>query len=359
MKSFVAMLRASITMLRRNRILLITSLGIALISIFAFGWLFGSNSVTKLRLGVVDQDQSALSARMVAGLGASDSLSLSTGNLDEELQALRAGNRDAVLVVTSGFAADLARGDAHLQVYYDQSNPVTAATTRMAVQSIVASLNAQLSGRPLPVTLDEQAVSVHAFRLIDWLTPGMLGMLLMWANLSVGATLVAWRSQGILRRLAATPLRPVTLVSTQILARLVLSLAQGAILLGVAMAVFGVRVDGDWLALGATVTLGALAMLAVGFIVGSFAPNQDVAQSVTFLISFPMMFLGGSYFPTENAPAFLIPVVKALPLTYLNDALRQIINYGASFAAIQTDLLVLAAWMVVALIVSVRAFRWA
>jgi ABC-2 type transport system permease protein len=47
-----------------------------------------------------------------------------------------------------------------------------------------------------------------------------------------------------------------------------------------------------------------------------------------------------------------------MPLTYLNDALRQIINNGASFSGVQTDLLVIAAWLVVAVILATRAFRW-
>ena len=48
-----------------------------------------------------------------------------------------------------------------------------------------------------------------------------------------------------------------------------------------------------------------------------------------------MMFLSGSYFPTDSAPAFLTPLIKAMPLTYLNDALRQIINNGASLGGVR------------------------
>jgi ABC-2 type transport system permease protein len=233
-----------------------------------------------------------------------------------------------------------------------------AANARMAAQSIVASLNQQASHQPAAVTLQEQAVSVHNLRQIDWLTPGMLGMLLMWANLGVGVSLVEWRQRGILRRLAVTPLRSGVLISTQMLARLALSLAQGAALILVAMLVFGVQVTGSWLALGVAVALGALAMQGVGFAVGSFARTPEIANAAFFLISFPMMFLSGSYFPTDSAPAFLTPLIKAMPLTYLNDALRQIINNGASFSGVQTDLLVIAAWLVVAVILATRAFRW-
>jgi ABC-2 type transport system permease protein len=357
-KAFLAMLAASVTMLRRNRVLLITSLGLALISILVFGWLFGSGGTPKLELGVVNQDNSPVATQMVSGLKRSASLDVRTGSQGEELQALRGGNRNAVIVLAPGFGAALAQGHASLQVYYDQSNPVTQAAARMAVQSIVTGINQQLIGQPSPITIQEQAVSVHTLRQIDWLTPGMLGNMLMWANLGVGGALVLWRKQGTMRRLAATPLQPGTLISAQVAARLVISLAQAAALVAIAMLVFNVQVIGSWAALAAVVTLGALAMLSIGFAIGGFASTPDVATAVTFLISFPMMFLSGSYFPTDNAPAFLTPVIKALPLSYLNDALRQIMNNGAGFAAVRNDLLVLVAWMVAALLVSVRAFRW-
>lgn len=358
MKSFLTLLAASITMLRRNRVLLISSLGLALVSIFVFGWLFGDNGSAKLRLGIASADQSAVAAQFVAALRSSDSLAVSVGTQEGELQALRNGHRSAVLVLPVGFGANMVRGHAALQVYYDQSNPITQATARMAVQSAVASLNQQLTGQVAPVTLTEQAVSVHNLRQIDWLTPGMLGMLLMWANLTAGSVLVQWRQQGIMKRLAATPLRPGMLMTTQMLARLALSLGQGAILLAVAMLVFHVQMVGSWSALLLAVVIGTLTMLSLGFVAGSFAPTPEAAQAVTFLVSFPMMFLGGSYFPTDGAPAFLAPVVKALPLSYLNDALRQVINNGANVAGIQADLMILVAWMVVALLLSNRAFRW-
>lgn len=358
MKAFWALLSAGVAMLRRDRVLLLTSLGLALISIFVFGWLFGDNGAAKLQLGVVNEDGSPVAAQVVSELQRSGSLHVFTGTQDAELRALRAGNRNAVLVLPPGFGAALAQGHAQLQVYYDESNPVVDANARMAAQSIVQGINAQASGQPAPVTLQEQAVSVHHLRQIDWLTPGMLGMLLMWANLNLGAVLVQWRQQGILRRLAATPVRPGMLMASQMLARLVVSLVQGAVLVAVAMLVFHVQVVGSWAALALAVTLGALTMMAIGLLSGSFARTPDAALAVSFLISFPMMFLSGSYFPTDSAPAFLAPIIKALPLSYLNDALRQIMNNGASLAAVQTDLLILAAWMIAALLLSSRVFRW-
>jgi ABC-2 type transport system permease protein len=358
MKAFRDMLVASVKMLARNRILVITSLGVALISILVFGSLFGSSGSARLALGVVNEDGSPLAAQLVTALRASPSLAVSTGSGSAEVGALRHGERNAVIVLGPTFGADFAQGAAHIQVYFDQSNPVMQANAHMAVQSIVAGLNQSASRQAAAVTLDEQAVSVHALRQVDWLTPGQLGMMLMWANLSIGTVLVGWRRQGILRRLAATPLRSGTLIGAQVLARLVISVAQAAVLLGVAMAVFHVPMGGNWALLGLMVTLGALTMLSLGFVIGSFAPTQDAAQAIDFLISFPMMFLGGSYFPTSSAPDWLAPIIHALPLTHLNDALRQIINNGASFAVVQTDVMILLAWLLAALTLSIRAFRW-
>ncbi len=358
MKAFRAMLTASVLMLARNRLLIITSLGLALISILVFGSLFGNNGTARLALGVVNEDDSPLAAQVVTQLRRSPSLVVSSGAASEEVQALRDGHRDAVIVMAAGFGAALTQGRAQVHVYFDQRNPVTQASARMAVQSIVAGINQDVMHQQAPVTISEQAVSVRNLRQIDWLTPGQLGLLLLWTNLSVGTVLVGWRRQGIMRRLAATPLRSSVLVATQVLARLVISVAQATVLLAVAILVFHVQIVGSWLLVGLTVALGALTMLGLGFVVGSFAPTQDSAQGIYLLLSFPMMFLSGSYFPTSSAPAFLVPVIRAMPLSYLNDALRQIMNNGATLAAIQSDLLVLVAWMVAALLLSTRAFRW-
>jgi ABC-2 type transport system permease protein len=358
MKAFVTTWRAGVKMLRRNRALLVVTLGLPLISILVFGWLFGSNGTQKLELGVVNQDHSVIASQLVTQLEQNNALVVSVGTQSDELQALHAGNRGSVLVLPPGFGAALQAGNATALVYYDQSNPVVAAAARALVQSIVAALDQQVAGGQSPITLEEQAISVRDLREIDWLTPGMLGLLLMYANLSVGSQLVEWRRQGILRRLAVTPLRPSVLVSTQVLSRLALSLLQGAVLIAVAVAAFHVHVVGSWSALVVVVALGSLAMLALGFIIGSFARDASVAQAAFFLISFPMTFLAGSYFPTDGAPRFLAPVIHALPLTYLNDALRQVINNGADFAVIEGDLLVLAAWLFVATLLSARAFRW-
>ena len=80
-------------MLLRNRITLVTSLGIGLISMLLFGALFGSGGSDQLRLGIVDEDRQAASIQLVEGLKGLEALDIVEGERDAELQALAAGDR--------------------------------------------------------------------------------------------------------------------------------------------------------------------------------------------------------------------------------------------------------------------------
>lgn len=356
--NIITLLRTNFIMLTRQRGLIISSLGLAVISMFVFGFLFGSNSASKTRLGVVNQDASSVSAQVVSQLEKSDALQVYTGSSDEEQQALKDGQRDAVVILPAGFSQRLAQGGAHLQVYYDQSNPVTAASAQLTVKATVDGINSNIVHQPGPVILDQQTVAAKQLREIDFITPGMLGLLLMWANLAVGIQMVNWREMGITKRLAATPLKPLSMISAQVMARLALSLVQCALLLALAIRVFNVHIYGNIGLLALVVTVGALTLLAIGFAIASFVKKSEAANSILLLVSFPMMFLGGSYINVNSAPSFLQPLIHAMPLYYLNEALRQVIYNGAGWSAIQTGMLVLLAWIVASMLVVWRAFKW-
>ncbi len=353
-----ALLRTNFIMLIRQRSLILTSLGLAVISMLVFGFLFGGNNASKTRLGVVDQDSTSISAQIVQQLRQSNALQVFTGSSSEEQQALKDGDRDAVIIMPAGFSQQLVRGGAHLQVYYDQSNPITAASAQLTVKAIVDGINSKITHQPGPVTLVQQAVAAKELRVIDFITPGMLGVLLMWANLAVGIQLVNWRAMGITRRLAATPLKPLSMISAQVVARLALSLLQGALLLALAIWIFNVHIYGNIGLLALVVTVGALTLLAIGFAIASFVKKSEAASSILLLVSFPMMFLGGSYFDVNGAPSFLQPLIHIMPLYYLNEALRQVIYNGAGWSAIQTGVLVMLAWIVASMLVVWRAFKW-
>lgn len=358
LRSWFVLVETQVKLLLRNRAMLIGSLGLAIISMLIFGSLLGGTGAP-LSIAVVDEDGSPVAAQVVAAFKGTSGVQVSTpcptcGALD----TLKKGDVAAVVVLPAGFGRDLASGHATASVYYDGSNPTRGGQAQGLIGGVLSGVNRAITGAPEPITVQAQGVTRRVIRQIDWLTPGLAGMMVMWANLAVGATLIAWRERGILKRLAVTPLRPLTLLLTQIVSRLTFSVLQVVILLMIARAVFGVQVAGSYWTLGLVIVVATLAILAFGFVIGAFVPKSESAQAVSTLVAFPMMFLGGSYFDTAGAPDFLQPVIRAMPLTHINDAMRQVIIYGANLRDLQQQLLILLAWMVASLLIATRFFRW-
>lgn len=167
----------------------------------------------------------------------------------------------------------------------------------------------------------------------------------------VAGQVASWRERGILRRMQSTTLRASTFIAAQITARLTLNGLQAVIVLLIGNLVFGTQVNGSWLLLLAFVIMGTLAFMAIGFIIAGLAKTPESAGPISGFVSFPMMFLGGVFFPIKNMPKFLQPIVKLLPISHLSTALRQVMNVGAGIADLWPDTLLLGGWLIVAFVV--------
>jgi ABC-2 type transport system permease protein len=139
---------------------------------------------------------------------------------------------------------------------------------------------------------------------------------------------------------------------------MLIALVQAVIIVGVGMAFFGVEVTGPWALSIVFVVLGSMAFLALGYVLASFARTEDAANGMTQVVQFPMMFLSGVFFPIDLMPDFLQAIARIIPLTYLADALRQVMVGGAAFAPLGVCALVLTGWLVVCFAIAARTFRW-
>jgi ABC-type multidrug transport system, permease component len=340
----------------RNVTFWLISIFIAVLSMLVFGLLF-KPGVQAFDLAIVDQDHTAEAAQLSQAFTGLNNVNVVTGSQSEELAALADGNRGAVIIIPQGYASELQSAHASLQVYYDNTNLVRIGYVTSTVDSVIQAYNERIAGQAQPIALNKQGVETKNVRFIDFLTPGMVGMTIMFTNLAVGFMLVNWREQGILRRLGVTPLRPGLLIASQAASFSLVSLAQVTVLLTIARLVFGVTIEGSYLLLAVTGMLGVLCMLSLGYTIASFARSVTAYSAVQQLLAFPMLFLGRSYFPIDPSPA-LNPIVQAVPLTHLNDALREIINRGGGVGDVWTSWLVLLAWAVAGYLISIRLFRW-
>ena len=170
--------------------------------------------------------------------------------------------------------------------------------------------------------------------------------------------LVADREKLILKRLNATPLRRWQLVGSNIVMRLLIGIVQTALIIGVGAFVFHVQISGNPLLGAGFALVGALSFLALGYVIASFAKTEDAANGMVSAVQFPLMFLSGTFFPLEQMPNFLQVVARALPLTYLSDALRQTMVNGAALFPLWVCMAVLVGWSVVCFGIAARFFRW-
>lgn len=358
MRGFPRLVIAQAILLRRNVSYWIPTLGLAIIAMMVFGWLFQLGTQAFF-LGIVDEDHSDASQGLVQAFDGLENVKLKQGSRSHELSALDDGDRAAVVVIPPGFQAALAEGTSSLDVRYDATNPVRASYASATVEAVVDGFNTALAGESGPVIIQRQDVGTHRVDYIDFLTPGQAGLTLLWGALFGGIVFLAgWREMGILRRLGVTPLRPAALIASQGVSLALLSFVQVAIIFLVGRLAFGVTIHGSYLLLAVTLLLGIACMLALGYIIGSFLNTLTSASAVANLLAFPMMFLGGSWFPSDSAPNFLQPVVRAIPLTHLNEAMRAIVNQGEGLGDIWWNWVVLAAWGVAGYIIAVRVFRW-
>jgi ABC-2 type transport system permease protein len=215
-----------------------------------------------------------------------------------------------------------------------------------------------LGGKAPLVVASPQTVQTENLNFISYFVPSMLGLSVMQVGIFAAIPLVADREKGILKRLAATPLRRWQLVGSNVMMRLLIALTQTIIIVAVGSLAFGVEIVGSMVLTFAIVVLGAVTFLALGYVIASFATTEDSANGMTSMIQFPMMFLSGAFFQIDQMPQFLQIIARVIPLTYLADALRQVMVGGAPFAPLWLCFAVLGAWLVVCFGIASWKFRW-
>ena len=351
MRALLAMTRANVKMSVRNRAALFWNLAFPALFIVIFGVVFGRGMQVEVHVGVAEP-VSAYGEAVAAAMAANEAFTVSRGPADKELARLEAGDRDVVLGFPAAAAPD---GRPAVELLYD---PVAGPTEALAVAA-VRQILVETAGGVLPVAIAEAPVRAAEITFMDAFVPGILAMSLMNSGIiGLSTAFVNYRERGILRRIKVTPFPLTSFVLARVLSQMVLAVAQALILVGLAALLFGLHLRGNPLLILLTIVLGALAFLAIGFAISGFARNAEAAASYANLATFPMLFLSGIFFSLENAPAWLLPLTRLLPLPYLVEALRGPMTRGEGLAAIWPDLLVLAAVFVAAMAVAVRFFRW-
>ncbi len=303
------------------------------------GLAFRSRPPEALPVAVVDGPQAA---SRVAALQAEGSLA---PRLLSEAEARQALIRGRVVLVVSGEPPTYS---------FDPTQPESRAARLAADSALQGAAGRQDAFRAARVEVTEPGA-----RYVDFLVPGLLGMNLMGTGMwGIGFSIVGARMRHMLKRFAATPMKRSHYLVGQIVGRLVFLSLEVVILVAFAHFAFDVRVRGSFVSLAVVALLGAMTFAGIGLLVASRARTIEGVSGLMNAVMLPMWILSGTFFSTARFPDIMQPVVRALPLTAINTALRAVMIDGASLASVAGDLGIAAVWGCVAFAAALRLVRW-
>ena len=359
MTAFNKLLIANFKMFLRDKTAVFFTFAFPLIFIVLFGMVFGGSNSVNYNVGLVQEDGSPTGTQIAEAFGNIPIFTITEDDLDPSLAALKRGDLAAVVVIPAGIESTIGSGGAAtLTIYHDPSQTQTAQIILPVLRQVVDEFNRQITQSPVAITVSEESILSTNLRFIDFFIPGILGMSIMQSGLFGVLPLIEWREKKVLKRLGVTPLTRATVVTSQLVFRLGVVVFQSAIIIAVARFAYGVPILGNLFVLMGLIVLGTLLFIALGYVVGAWVKTVEGANPIVQLISFPMMFLSGVFWPVDIMPDFIRPVVMALPLTYLGDGLRQVMVGSTPLYPLGVDVLVMVGWLVVCMAVTVRFFKW-
>jgi ABC-2 type transport system permease protein len=188
---------------------------------------------------------------------------------------------------------------------------------------------------------------------------GLLGFSLLGAGI-FGPTSVfpKLKERGVLRRYHTTTLKVWQYFLGNTISNTIVGLLSIATMFLVGLTVFNLNMRGNYLVLGLLVSLGAIMLFGIGLAVGGWAKNERQAAPLAQIITFPMMFLSGSFFPRFLMPEWLQGVTNYLPLTPVIDAARLIITENRGVFDLLPQFGIILGWCLVVYLIAFRVFRW-
>jgi len=366
--AYIQLTLAQLRIFARNRQMLFFTLLFPLLLMIMLGSFIGKGGGVSLDTVIVDHDSTPQSQSMIAALQAQSVSPLNAVISPDETQALdqlKKGDKQFVIIIPKGYGDQIAAystssaAAGKLDVYYDETDAARANVGLAVIGQLVEGVSKNITQYKPAVTIEGKGVRSLNLKYIDFLVPGIVAMMIMSNNLNgVAGQISSWRERGILRRMQSTTLRAPIFIAGQITARLLLNCIQALIVILIASWFFDTQVNGSWWLLILLVVLGTLTFMAIGFIIAGVAKTPESAGPIAGVISFPLMFLGGVFFPINSMPEGFQAVVKLLPISHLSTAFRQVMNIGAGFGELWPQIALLGGWTIVAFIVASFTFRW-
>lgn len=230
----------------------------------------------------------------------------------------------------------------------------------IAIDQIPESLQgyAEVLADPITVSAWEADISGRQLRWIDYMVPGTLGLVLLWSGLNHASVAIASeRTKGTFQRMVIAPVSPTTVLAGKVVSCLAIVYLSAVIMLTSGILLFQVNLYWNIPAIVLSTFLGALSAIGIGLIISSLAKNEEAANSVAVLISVPLQFFIGAFFPLSIMPEPAQLFGEALPFTKLVKAMQSIMTKNLPFDAIIPELLYMSIAGAILFALGVVAYR--
>jgi ABC-2 type transport system permease protein len=359
---FWPMVKKEFIQMRRDRLTLAMMVGIPAIQLALFGYAIRTE-VRHLPTIVLDESRSAASRQLIDAVR-------NTGNFDvigevrtrgEIDELVKAGKAAAALVIPPEYAHDLKRGrTARAQVIVDAADPL-ASSAAIGAASVAATAvtvsGAGRANRPPPIEIRVRPWFNPALESSTYIVPGLVGLLLSLTLIMLTAmAIVRERERGTLEQLIVTPIDKTSLMLGKIMPFALVGYVQMTVVLTLGKLLFGIPLRGSLPLLYLLSASFIVACLGLGLFVSTVAKTQAQAMQMSFMFMLPNILLSGYMFPREAMPEPAQIIGLLVPLTYYLKVLRGILLKDADFGALWPQMLVLTAFAVAAISLSVRRF---
>jgi len=345
-KATLALAKASFRSITRSPSAVVFTLAFPLIFILVFGFLGGGG--VKLDLAVAPG--SDMQNPVIIALQQTSVVHLITDKSETELQQrLEKGTIAGVI-------------DVHKNII---PQPAYLANVKYTSASILNNLMYTLNTKdlkPSVAELKESTVHGRTYRTIDFILPGQLGFSLLSTGVfGTAFVFFSLRQTLVIKRFFATPVKRSSIILGEGLARIGFALIGALFIILIGHFLFhftlihGITTVINMLLLS---TIGVIVFMGFGFVVSGIAKSESTIPPISNIITLPQFLLSGTFFSIENFPNWLQPISRALPLTYLNDAMRQVAFEGAGLWDVKQQILIMVIWGLGIYAVAVKVFKW-
>lgn len=271
------------------------------------------------------------------------------------------GELESIVEVPASFGQsdEVGRAIGNVVVYFDEGSPQAGQAFAGIVQGIIGEFNRHLIHEFSPLDVTQRAAKTAGLEQFDYTLPGLIGFSILSLGI-FGMTegFAADKKNGALRRLRVAPIKVWQFIMATALNRVFVGLLVTATMFLAAITLFSFEMRGNYLYFVLFTIVSTVCLFGFGIAIAGWAKDGNQAAPVANLISFPMMFLSGVFFPRFLMPEWLQSVTVFIPLTPIVDGLRFILTEGKSLFELGPQVAVIAGWTIIIYTIAFKVFDW-